>query len=78
MTEQTQISVEQAKKAYANLKTGDFNLDTNTQANLGPLLRAIKNCSEEEFVDFLVNGEQPILELSDAELESIFGGGKKR
>jgi hypothetical protein len=54
-----------------------------TEGDIDPMMsglihRMASSVDEEEFIDFMVNGDMPPMELSDAEMEGIQGAAAQR
>jgi hypothetical protein len=83
MTEENVLENE-AKRLYDNARSNEKEKFLEaTEGDIDPMMsgmihRMASTVSEKEFVDFMVNGDMPPLELSDAEMEGIQGAAARK
>jgi hypothetical protein len=83
MTEENVLENE-AKRLYDNARSKEKEKFLEaTEGDIDPMMsgmihRMASSVTEEEFVEFMVDGDMPPMELSDAEMEGIQGAAAAR
>jgi hypothetical protein len=83
MTDKNALENE-AKRLFDNAKSHEKEKFLEaTEGDIDPMMsgmihRMASTVSEKEFVDFMVNGDMPPMELSDSEMEGIQGAAANR